>query len=387
MYMDDDAVALVFDNGSATSRAGCEWLIVTIRNYGDDMPSSIFPSVTGRPRHQGFLPPGYPRKDCYIGDEALAKRGILGLKHPIQNGWVHNWRDMEAVWRHTLLTELRVAPEEHPVLLADAPDNPKTNREKAAEVLFEAFGVPAFYVQTGAVLALYAAGRSAGVVLDSGEGVSTCVPVYEGAALRWGVRSVDVAGWDMTDGVMRALMERGYPMTTAAEREIVRDIKETLCYVTLDFEREVEAQAPGAEPRYELPDGQVITIADERFNVPETLFKPPPIDGESLRPGIHELIFKTITSCDAELQPELYKNIVLSGGNTLFPGLPERLTKELRKLAPPDVTVEIHAPRERKYSAWMGGSIMASLSTFRNLWCSRQDYDEFGPAVVHRKCL
>ncbi|KAJ7844781.1 actin 1 [Mycena olivaceomarginata] len=381
MYMDDDAVALVFDNGSDTSRAGFA---------GDDMPSSIFPSVTGRPRHQGFLPPGYPRKDCYVGEEALAKRGILGLKHPIQNGVVHNWRDMEAVWRHTLRNELRLggeSAEAHPVLLADAPDNPKANRERAAEVLFEALGVPAFYVQAGAVLALFASGRASGVVLDAGEGVSACVPVYAGAALRWGVRGVDVAGWDMTDGVLRALMERGYPMTTAAEREIVRDVKETVCYVALDFEREVEAQAPGAEPRYELPDGQVITIADERFSVPETLFKPPPIDGESLRPGIHELIFKSITSCDAELQPELYKNIVLSGGTTLFPGLPERLTKELRKLAPPDVTVEIHAPRERKYSAWMGGSIMASLSTFRNLWCSRQDYDEFGPAVVHRKCL
>ncbi|KAJ7814432.1 actin 1 [Mycena olivaceomarginata] len=364
MYMDDDAVALVFNNGSATSRAG--W---------DDMPCSVFPSVTGRPRLQGFPPPGYPRKDCYVGDEALAKRGILGLKHPIQNGVVHNWSDMEAVWRHTLRNELRLggeSAEAHPVLLADAPDNPKANREKAAAVLFEALGVPAFYVQAGAVLALYAAGRSTGVVLESGEGASACVPVYEGAALRWGVRGGDVAG-------------RGYPMTTAAEREVVRDVKETVCYVALDFAREVEAQA--AEPRYELPDGQVITIADERFNVPETLFKPPPIDGESLRPGIHELIFKAVTSCDAELQPELYKNVVLCGGNTLFPGLPERLTKELRKLAPPDVTVEIHAPRERKYSAWMGGSIMASLSTFRKLWCSRQDYDEFGPAVVHRKCL
>jgi actin beta/gamma 1 len=174
---------------------------------------------------------------------------------------------MEAVWRHTLRNELRLGAESaeaHPVLLADAHDNPRANREKAAAVLFEAFGVPAFYVQAGAVLALYAAGRSTGVVLDSGEGVSTCVPVYEGAALQWGVRSVDVAGRDMTDGVIRELMERGYPMTTTAEREIVRDIKETVCYVALEFEREVKAQAPGAEPRYELPDGQVITIADER---------------------------------------------------------------------------------------------------------------------------
>jgi actin beta/gamma 1 len=219
---------------------------------------------------------------------------------------------MEAVWRHTLLNELQVAPEAHPVLLADAPDNPKAHRERAAAVLFEALGAPAFYVQAGAVLALYAAGRSTGVVLDAGEGASACVPVYEGAALRWGVRGGDVAGWDMTDGVLRALMERGYPMTTAAEREIVRDIKETVCYVALDFEREVKAQAPGAEPRYELPDGQVITIADERwvrmrfvscgliarrrFSVPETLFKPPPIDGESLRPGIHELMYEIRTS-------------------------------------------------------------------------------------------
>ncbi len=372
----DDTIPLVVDNGSAMMKAGFA---------GEAAPRGHFPSIVGTPRYQGLVV-GMGQKDSYVGHEAQLKSGILKIMNPIRHGCVTDWAAMEKLWTHAFYHEMGVAPEEQPVLLIDAPFTPRADREKMVETMFETFSVPSLLIVGAHQAALSAGGRTTGIVLDCGGGVSHVAPICGGATLHDGIISLPFGGVDLTDYLMKLLTDRGYSFTTTTEREIVRSIKETLCYLAPDFEQELSSGSTGGaiERSYTLPDGQVIVVGNERFSCPEALFQPHLIGVESA--GIHMALYSSLMTCDEEVRKELYANIVLSGGSTKFPGFAERLKCQLSALAPPGTTVNVVDPPEREFSSWLGASKLASSSASEGMWISRQEYDEHGPSIVHSKC-
>ncbi len=370
------AKPLVLDNGTGLTKNGYA---------GEDQPRSVWPTCIGYPKYTSIMTDvEHYTREYYIGEEALNLRGVLKLVYPVEHGTVTDWDAMEKIWHYTFFNDLRVDPAEHPVLLTEAPLNPRKNREKMAEIMFETFNVPAMYVSMQAVLSLYASGRTTGLVIDSGDGVTHIVPIYEGFALTHAITRIDLAGRDLTEYLRRLLRQRGYSLVSSAEREIVRDIKEKLCYVALDPEKELKLaeKVAGMEKTYMLPDGETITISSERFLAPEVFFNPGVVGLDAM--PLDEVIVETVKKCDVDLRRDLYGNIVLSGGSTMFQGLKERLHKEISELVPENIEIKIIAPPERMYSVWIGGSILASLKTFQKMWVTRKEYQEQGAAAIHR---
>jgi actin-related protein len=377
--MSSDKPHIILDNGSGYTKAGFA---------GQDAPIAVFPCIIGRPKNKGIML-GTDTKDYYIGSQADERRGILVLSYPIEHGIVNDWDDMEKIWDHTFTNELRVKNDEHNVMLTEAPLNPKVNREKMANIMFNTFRVPGLYIAIQAVLSLYSAGKFTGCVCDSGDGVTHLVPIYDGYSLPHSVLRMDLAGRDLTTYMCKILQDSGYTYTSSAELEIVKNIKEKLCYVALDYNEELSKSQSGQikDAQYEMPDGSIITVGAQRFKCPEVLFDPSLIGKEY--GGIHKQTHDSIMKSDIDVRKDLYQNIVLSGGTTLYAGLPERLTKELKSLANPNLAnkIKVVAVAERKYCVWIGGSILSSISTFSDMWITREEFEDAGESIVHRKCF
>jgi len=376
--MSTEVSAIVVDNGSGMVKAGFS---------GDDAPSAVFASIVGKPKNLSHMI-GMDHQDMYIGDDAQSRRGVLILTYPIERGIVTNWTMMDAIWRHTYHNELRVAPEDKFVMLTEAPRNPIVNREQMFKYHFDDYNVAGAYIVIQAMLSLYASGRTTGLVYDSGDGVTHTVPIYEGYSLNHATKKIDLAGRNLTTRMGVLLTRVGTSLTTSAEKEIAKDIKEKLCYVAANGV-EAEATLYASNPEeynksYELPDGRVINIAEERYMCPEALFDPSLLGMES--EGVHKQVVDTIQDCDMDVRRELYRAIVCSGGTTMFSGIGARMTEEIKKVVAPSITIKVVLPPERKFSVWIGGSILCSLSSFQSQWVTRAEYEEQGPQIALTRC-
>ncbi|CAD2084574.1 actin-related protein [Plasmodium vinckei] len=364
---------IIIDNGSGYIKSGFA---------GDDAPNLVFPSYVGRPKYKRVMA-GAVEGNLFVGNKAEEYRGLLKVTYPINHGIIENWNDMENIWIH-VYNSLKINSEEHPVLLTEAPLNPQKNKEKIAEVFFESFNAPALFISIQAILSLYSCGKTNGTVLDCGDGVCHCVSIYEGYSITNTITRSDIAGRDITTYLGYLLRKNGHLFNTSAEMEVVKSMKENCCYVSFNMSKEKNTSEKSlTNLPYILPDGSQILIGSERYRAPEVLFNPSILGLEYL--GLSELIVTSITRADMDLRKTLYSHIVLSGGTTMFQGFGDRLLNEIRKFAPKDITIRISAPPERKFSTFIGGSILASLATFKKIWINKQEFDEYGSAILHKK--
>eukprot|EP00899_Mesostigma_viride_P024725 jgi/Mesvir1/5437/Mv15496-RA.1 len=447
MYGGDEVSAIVLDVGSYMCKAGYA---------GEDTPKAVFPSLVGAIARDGTgggdaamadagAPPEKSKRDLYVGTNAVSyRRDGMEMVGPLKNGLIEDWEVMEAIWKHALVEQLRVSPEEHPILLAEPPYNTKAIREKSVEVLFESHNVPALFVAKTAVLTSFASGRATSLVVDSG-GAGTCVTaVNDGFALTKSIVRSPLGGELLTDCLFEHLTAKGveirprysfkksevrpgeydltplkFPGTTESYRRymqcaVVSDIKETVGRVSdAPFNEELVANIPTVS--YELPDGNVIEIGAERFKFPEVMFDPaamlksfpgvalaaaataaaatgaPAVMDASAAAaslqGIAQLVMESVNRCDVDVRRELFSGILLTGGNTVFPNFRERLERQVLEVAPQTARMKVvasNSPAERRFSVWIGGSILASLGSFQQMWMSQKEYKEHGATSLVR---
>ena len=365
--MTENNPAVVIDNGSGYIKAGIS---------GDEKPKTVFPTIVGTSKLSGKVSFG---NNCFTG--------MMTLKHPIDKEYVNNWYDLEEIWKFAFNEELKLKSENQPVLLTEYSLTEKAQRECKTQIMFETFKVPSFYLSSQATLSIMASGRSTGIVVECGHGLIQTVPVFEGCELSYAVLTNKFGGSDITEYFLSILKQKGTTIEGNINKEEIRKIKETDFYIAKDYNEENEKHPifDNIEKSYELPDGQQITISNERFKCPEALFNPSLLGINEN--GIHENTFSSIMKCDIDIRNDLYENIILSGGTSMFKGMKERMEKEMIDLAPPTMKINVVDRPERNIAAWIGGSVLSSLSSFENMVVTKKEYDESGPAIVHRRCF
>lgn len=380
---------IVCDNGTGFVKTGFA---------GDNFPSLIFPSMIGRPlmrAEEEFK--DVELKDVMVGDECAKYRSMLETSYPVDNGIVKDWEGMRHLWDYTFFERMKIDPKNHKVLLTEPPMNPTENKKRMLENMFETYNFSAAKVSIQAMLVLFAQGLLTGVVVDSGDGVSHIVPVWEGICPPNLIKRLNVAGRHVTRYLIKLLQVRGYAFNRTADFETVRQIKEKLCYVGYDMavEQRLALDTTTLIKTYELPDGRIIKMDRERFEAPEVLFNPGLLDSDS--GGIHEMLFDMIQEADIDLRSKFYQHIVLSGGSTMYPGLPSRLEKEMKELyltrilnndskALAKFKLGIEDPPRRKHMVFLGGSVLAGVMKDRDeFWISKQEWAEQGVRILDKK--
>lgn len=425
---------VVLDNGSSSIKVGfsgedqpCAVVSLNSHKNNGGATSAALSSTTaftengGKGRKASIRQNGKNNLD-------MSARALADVKMPIKNGYISDWDAMQSVWDYTFEHELNIEPENFPVLLTDAPLNSKASRETMAQVMFENYSVPGTYIVSKAVLSLFATGRTRGVVLGLGAGLTSVTPIFEGFSLPHATKTVNFAGEDLTDMLQRMIGNNALP------RSIVQDIKETVCSVqkkdamnskpplfnggsvklkkssmtnlntpavrrgsmmaasasrkeSSSEDRRME-QDPTDSVTYELPDGQIVDVSKQcQHMVPEALFDPSTAGNHDITVGgVSNLTFQTVTACDKTLQSDLFSNIVIAGGTSMFPGFAQRLEADITAYSLAS-KVQVIPDSQRKFASWIGGSMFGSLDTFRDVQITKAEWEENGARIVHQKCL
>ena len=385
---------IIVDIGSGLIKAGIS---------GQETPKAKIPNYIGEPKYlkilRSFSKDTQEIKDEYIGEDCVKYLGILKLKYPIKNGIFQNENDILAIFKH-IYKKLEISNEqirEHPILITEPLLNPYSNREKIANILFENLSAPALFFASQPILSLFSTSNTSGVILESGEGVTQSCVVYEGYSIPNSYIRNNYGGRDVTDYFQTLLKKQGYSFSTISEFEIVRKIKEEICFTVvgsssnnplsnisnLELGNKNKSESSNT---YNLPDGNAIKIGEEKSLAPEILFNPSIIGSEHL--SFQEMIVTSINKVDIDLRKNLFNNILISGGNTLFKGIQEKFHTEIKYLSPKNMKVKIHSPGNRLLSCWTGGNVISTLEIFKKMWVTRDDWSEKGnKSIIHVKTI
>ena len=378
--MVDAQIHCVIDNGSGYMKAGFS---------GEESPRVLFPTIVGKTKVKGIFV-GDEKKESIIGSEAEKKFGILDISYPIQGGKIVNWNEMERIWTNTFYSELKIAPEEHNILLSESPFTTREDREKTLETMFETFNCASVYIEAQSVLAAYSVGKSTGISVDCGHTSLNFAPVYEGFLIKNCVHHIPIGGKDINDFLINLLMRNGQVIESKMQKQSITKAKELYCYICQNYEDEVIRIFENNNDEvkeWELPDKRKIKIGNERFQSTEILFEPNKYGYNCI--NFKELFQQTVKSIDSDLRETMLLNIIFNGGTTLFKGFKNRVTKEIEEAGKDyPYKKKIHTYPEAQFMAWIGGSILSSLSNFEKLWITKAEYKEEGKAsIVHKKCF
>ncbi len=364
------STTVVLDIGQFSTKAGFA---------GRDSPSATFLTMVGEPKYQqvGML----ADKQFYVGDSISDALGLYKISNPIQNGRINDWVLFEKILDYVFYV-LRVDPSLCSVIYAVHPQFTDDDKRKLYQLLFEKYQVQRVYFAIDAMLTLYAGGFTTGLVVDVAESSTRVVPYYEGFLVNPGVRIENVGGADLTRFMSWHLQQAGFKFETSGEKQLVRTIKEKSCFVSLDYDTDLKNYT-NFNKNFRLPDGEQIVLNRQRFQVPELLFNPMIFNME-VQPIVKEII-DSINSCDLDTRPALLNNIFLTGGSSMFTNLDLRLEHEIEvalaqthQEAP---NIRIFAPKERMFSAWVGGSILANIPEFQKSWITRVSYFKNGSPI------
>ncbi|MCQ2817629.1 MAG: actin family protein [archaeon] len=386
MNLSDTQSNIVIDNGSGYIKVGFS---------SEEAPKSIFANV-------------YSPSTGKIGDES--NEDII---YPVSHGIIMDFDIMEKVFKYLFDDILKVNSEQRQVLISEAPFSPKINKEKLTQLFFEKFNVQGLYVSLQGLLSLYSVGKTTGLVVDSGDDMTCTIPIIEGYSMPHNIIKRNFGGRALTNFLIEMLKQKGMEFKTYEDKKRVKELKEkTLSMLPLESnlnedgsqeknEDDMQIENEGEERQnnfdvnmipdlgntsFVLPDGTKIDLNKSMQICHEVSFQPDLMGIEI--PGIHYQVYDSILKCESSYRKDLFSNIILSGGNTLSSNYPQRLMQEVQKLAPSSLLEKIRvlAHPERKYSTWNGGAILAGLGSFQYIWVKREDYQEAGPQIIHRKC-